>query len=70
MGALSDLFPSFNAIEEIRIGETINPAEFGGVADITSISNREPTNIMAALLRISRTTISTRQISSATRLPS
>ncbi len=38
MGAVSELFPSFNAIEEIRIGETINPAEFGGVADITTIS--------------------------------
>ncbi|HTW65650.1 MAG TPA: carboxypeptidase-like regulatory domain-containing protein [Bryobacteraceae bacterium] len=38
VGALSELFPSFNAIEEIRIGETINPAEFGGVADITTIS--------------------------------
>jgi Carboxypeptidase regulatory-like domain len=37
-GAISELFPSFNAIEEIRIGETINPAEFGGVADITTIS--------------------------------
>ena len=37
-GALSEMFPSFNAIEEIRIGETINPAEFGGVADITTIS--------------------------------
>ena len=37
-GALTELFPSFNAIEEIRIGETINPAEFGGVADITTIS--------------------------------
>jgi hypothetical protein len=36
--ALSEMFPSFNAIEEIRIGETINPAEFGGVADITTIS--------------------------------
>jgi hypothetical protein len=38
VGAVSELFPSFNAIEEIRIGETINPAEFGGVADITTIS--------------------------------
>lgn len=36
--ALSELFPSFNAIEEIRVNETINPAEFGGVADITTIS--------------------------------
>src|SRR5580704_16089796 len=38
VGAVSELFPSFNAIEEIRIGETINPAEFGGVADITTVS--------------------------------
>ena len=37
-GAISELFPSFNAIEEIRIGENLNPAEFGGVADITTIS--------------------------------
>jgi hypothetical protein len=38
LGALAELFPSFNAIEEIRISETLNPAEFGGVADITTIS--------------------------------
>jgi hypothetical protein len=38
VGAIAEMFPSFNAIEEIRIGETINPAEFGGVADITTIS--------------------------------
>jgi hypothetical protein len=38
VGAVSELFPSFNAIEEIRISETINPAEFGGVADVTTIS--------------------------------
>jgi hypothetical protein len=38
LGALSELFPSFNSIEEIRISETLNPAEFGGVADITTIS--------------------------------
>lgn len=37
-GPLNELFPSFNAIQEIRIGETINPAEFSGVADITTIS--------------------------------
>jgi hypothetical protein len=36
--AIGELFPSFNAIAEIRIGETINAAEFGGVADITTIS--------------------------------
>ncbi len=38
MGALGELFPSFNAIEEIKISETLNPAEFGGVADITTVS--------------------------------
>jgi hypothetical protein len=37
-GPINELFPSFNAIEEIRISEVINPAEFGGVADITTIS--------------------------------
>lgn len=37
-GPLTELFPSFNAIEEIRVGELINPAEFGGIADITTIS--------------------------------
>ncbi|MGC2658664.1 MAG: TonB-dependent receptor, partial [Bryobacteraceae bacterium] len=37
-GPLTELFPSFNAIEEIRVSEVINPAEFSGVADITTIS--------------------------------
>lgn len=37
-GPLTELMPSFNAIEEIRVGEVINPAEFSGVADITTIS--------------------------------
>ena len=38
LGSLTELFPSFNAIEEIKISETLNPAEYGGVADITTIS--------------------------------
>jgi hypothetical protein len=38
MGALAELFPSFNSIEEIKISEDLNPAEFGGVADVTTIS--------------------------------
>jgi hypothetical protein len=38
LGALTELFPSFNAIEEIKISETLNPAEYGGVADITTVS--------------------------------
>ena len=36
--ALQQLFPSFNAIEEIKISQTLNPAEYGGVADITTVS--------------------------------
>jgi hypothetical protein len=35
---LTELFPSFNAIEEIKISETLNPAEYGGVADVTTVS--------------------------------
>jgi hypothetical protein len=37
-GPISELFPSFNAIEEIRVSEVVNPAEFGGVSDISTIS--------------------------------
>ncbi len=36
--ALTELFPSFNAIEEIKVSETLNPAEYGGVADVTTVS--------------------------------
>jgi len=38
LGALSEMFPSFNSIEEIKISENLNPAEFGGVADVTTVS--------------------------------
>jgi hypothetical protein len=48
-GAISELFPSFNAIAEIRIGETINSAEFGGVADITTISKSGTNSIHGGL---------------------
>jgi hypothetical protein len=37
-GPLVELFPSFNAIAEIRVSEVNNSAEFGGVSDITTIS--------------------------------
>jgi len=36
--AMTELFPSFNAIEEIKVSETLNPAEYGGVADVTTVS--------------------------------
>ncbi len=35
---IAELFPSFNTIAEIRVSEVNNSAEFGGVADITTIS--------------------------------
>lgn len=35
---ISELFPSFGAIAEIRISEINNAAEFGGVSDITTTS--------------------------------
>jgi hypothetical protein len=48
-GALQELFPSFNAIEEIKISETLNPAEFGGVADITTVSKSGTNNFHGGL---------------------
>jgi hypothetical protein len=35
---IAELFPSFNAIAEIRVSEVNNSAEFGGISDITTIS--------------------------------
>ena len=35
---IAELFPSFGTIEEIRVSEINNAAEFGGVSDITTIS--------------------------------
>ena len=37
-GPVNEMFPSFNAIEEIRVSEANNNAEFSGVADITTVS--------------------------------
>ncbi len=37
-GPISELFPSFDSIAEIRVSEINNTAEFGGVSDITTIS--------------------------------
>jgi hypothetical protein len=34
----TEMFPSFNSIEEIRISENANAAEFGGISDITTVS--------------------------------
>jgi Carboxypeptidase regulatory-like domain len=35
---ISELFPSFDTIAEIRVSEVNNSAEFGGISDITTIS--------------------------------
>ena len=43
-GPIAELFPSFNAIEEIRVSEVVNPAEYGGVADITTITKSGTNN--------------------------
>jgi hypothetical protein len=37
-GALTELFPSFNGIEEIKISENLNPAEYGSIADVTTVT--------------------------------
>ncbi|MFP5277820.1 MAG: carboxypeptidase regulatory-like domain-containing protein [Acidobacteriota bacterium] len=43
-GPSTELFPSFNSIAEIRVGESNNDAEYGGVTDVTTIS-RSGTNV-------------------------
>ena len=35
---ITELFPSFNGIAEIRVSEVNNNAEFGGISDVTTIS--------------------------------
>lgn len=37
-GPSTELFPSFASIAEIRVGESNNSAEYGGVTDVTTIS--------------------------------
>ncbi len=34
----AEMFPSFNTIEEIRISQNANAAEFGGIADVTTVT--------------------------------
>jgi hypothetical protein len=35
---ISELFPSFDGIAEIRVSEVNNTAEFGGISDVTTVS--------------------------------
>jgi len=48
-GALTELFPSFNGIEEIKISESLNPAEFGSIADITTVTKSGTNNYHGGL---------------------
>jgi hypothetical protein len=47
-GPVNEMFPSFNSIEEIRVSESNNNAEFSGVADITTVSKAGTVNFHGA----------------------
>lgn len=40
----AELFPSFNSIEEIRVSQNSNAAEFGAISDITTVSKSGTNN--------------------------
>ena len=68
---ISELFPSFDGIAEIRVSEINNTAEFGGVSDITTISKSgSNTYHAAAPTRIIRSHTSTRAAPSLPSFPS
>ncbi len=48
-GPVNEMFPSFNSIEEIRVSEANNNAEFGGVADITTVSKAGTSHLHGGL---------------------
>jgi hypothetical protein len=48
-GPITELFPSFNSIAEIRIGESNNSAEFSGVTDVTTTSKSGTNNFHGGL---------------------
>src|SRR4051794_2010919 len=67
-GPINELFPSFNAIEEIRVSQTINPAEFSGVADITTISKSGTNNLHGGLFEnLQNSALNARNTFSATK---
>ena len=37
-GPLTEMFPSFYSIAEIKVSEVNNSAEYGGISDITTVS--------------------------------
>ena len=53
-GPVNEMFPSFNSIEEIRVSESNNGAEFGGVADITTVSKAGTNHYHGGVVRVQR----------------
>jgi hypothetical protein len=56
-GPVNEMFPSFNSIEEIRVSESNNGAEFGGVADITTVSKAGANNFHGGLFENNENTV-------------
>ncbi|MGO9304909.1 MAG: carboxypeptidase regulatory-like domain-containing protein, partial [Candidatus Korobacteraceae bacterium] len=51
---LTELFPSFNAIAEIRVGSVNNSAEYGGVSDITTTSKGGSNTLQGGVFEINQ----------------
>jgi hypothetical protein len=56
-GPVNEMFPSFNSIEEIRVSESNNNAEFSGVADITTISKAGTVDFHGGLFENNENTV-------------
>ncbi len=56
-GPVNEMFPSFNSIEEIRVSESNNSAEFSGVADITTISKAGTVSYHGSLFENNENTV-------------
>ena len=56
-GPVNEMFPSFNSIEEIRVSESNNSAEFSGVADITTVSKAGTLNFHGGLFENNENTV-------------
>lgn len=56
-GPVNEMFPSFNSIEEIRVSESNNNAEFSGVADITTVSKAGTVNFHGGVFENNENTV-------------
>lgn len=54
---ISELFPSFDGIAEIRVSEINNSAEFGGISDITTISKSGSNSFHGGLFENNQNTV-------------